>query len=77
MKTFINIFALQNDTYVVLDNDNFDYLDITTQQETILCRTLNKRLKVTFYYNYLTTLIGEKLNFIDFIALSRQKMRAP
>ncbi|RIA97429.1 hypothetical protein C1645_280628 [Glomus cerebriforme] len=36
----------KNDTYIVLDNDNFDYLDITTQEKKrILCRTLNKGLK--------------------------------
>ncbi|CAG8769440.1 13134_t:CDS:2, partial [Funneliformis caledonium] len=36
----------KNDTYVVLDNDYLDYLDITTQDKTqILCRTLNKGLK--------------------------------
>ncbi|CAB4397789.1 unnamed protein product [Rhizophagus irregularis] len=37
----------KNDTYVVLDNDNFDYLDITTPQEPaqILRRTLNKGIK--------------------------------
>ncbi|CAI2167831.1 9475_t:CDS:10 [Funneliformis geosporum] len=36
----------KNDTYVVLDNEYLDYLDITTKDKTqILCRTLNKGLK--------------------------------
>ncbi|GBC00239.1 hypothetical protein RclHR1_00380007 [Rhizophagus clarus] len=36
----------KNDTYVVLDNDNFEYLDITTPETTqILRRTLSKGMK--------------------------------